>query len=190
MRSQHVGIGGPNIPPPDDGRVAECVAHAPGGPTHVLLSDRRGRAHPRLQHGLPQGRASRRSADSIPQFRIAGDDVDICWQLQDQGGTDRLQRRRASSGTTAATRSRLLRKQQYEYGKAEALLERKWPERYNASATSPGAAGSTGTGATPGRLAALAHLLRDAGARASSSPSISVRAALSRRLRSYLSGSW
>src|SRR5262249_9275605 len=35
----HAGIGGPNIPP-DDGLVAECVAEAPGGPIHVLISDR------------------------------------------------------------------------------------------------------------------------------------------------------
>ena len=29
-----------------------------------------------------------------PQFRIAGDDVDICWRLQDQGWTVGLQPRR------------------------------------------------------------------------------------------------
>ncbi|MGH2984045.1 MAG: glycosyltransferase, partial [Solirubrobacterales bacterium] len=37
--SDHAGIGGPNVPPPD-GWVADCVANAPGGPVHVLLSDR------------------------------------------------------------------------------------------------------------------------------------------------------
>src|SRR5256886_17370270 len=39
-RTDYVGIGGPNIPPPGDGRIAECVANAPGNPVHVLLSDR------------------------------------------------------------------------------------------------------------------------------------------------------
>ncbi len=39
MRTTHVGIGGPNLPPPDDGAIADCVANAPGGPVHVLLSD-------------------------------------------------------------------------------------------------------------------------------------------------------
>src|SRR5919106_1469507 len=38
--SDHAGIGGPNIPPPGDGPIADCVANAPGGPVHVLLSDR------------------------------------------------------------------------------------------------------------------------------------------------------
>jgi hypothetical protein len=64
------------------------------------------------------------------QFRIAGDDVDICWRLQKQGSTIGfcpaavvLHRRRSSV-------RRYLR-QQVEYGKAEALLERKWPTKYN-----------------------------------------------------------
>jgi glycosyltransferase involved in cell wall biosynthesis len=39
MRTTHVGIGGPNLPPPGDGAIADCVANAPGGPVHVLLSD-------------------------------------------------------------------------------------------------------------------------------------------------------
>ena len=37
---EHAGVGGPNIPPEDDGWVADCVAYSPGGPIHVLLSDR------------------------------------------------------------------------------------------------------------------------------------------------------
>ena len=74
------------------------------------------------------------SLDSIggfdSQFRIAGDDVDICWQLQNQGGTIGY-----SAGAVVWHHRRGsikgYAKQQYEYGKAEALLERKWPERYN-----------------------------------------------------------
>ncbi|MBO0754749.1 MAG: glycosyltransferase, partial [Bradyrhizobiaceae bacterium] len=38
--TEHAGIGGPNIAPPGDGVIADCVANAPGGPVHVLLSDR------------------------------------------------------------------------------------------------------------------------------------------------------
>src|SRR5262249_29222198 len=38
-RKPYVGVGGPNIPPAGDGPIAECVASAPGGPVHVLLSD-------------------------------------------------------------------------------------------------------------------------------------------------------
>src|SRR5262249_12877383 len=39
LRTQHVGVGGPNISPPGDGVIADCVGNAPGGPVHVLLSD-------------------------------------------------------------------------------------------------------------------------------------------------------
>jgi GT2 family glycosyltransferase len=128
-RSSHVGIGGPNIPPPGDGEIAECVANAPGGPIHVLLSDQ-------IAEHIPGCNMAfwKESLDAIggfdPQFRIAGDDVDICWRLQDHGWTVGF-----SPGAVVwhhrrgSVRGYL--KQQYEYGKAEALLERKWPERYN-----------------------------------------------------------
>ena len=37
--TNHAGIGGPNIAPEEDGAVAHCVANAPGGPVHVLITD-------------------------------------------------------------------------------------------------------------------------------------------------------
>ena len=129
LKSSHAGIGGPNIPPLDDGATAECVANAPGGPIHVLLSDE-------IAEHIPGCNMAfwKTSLDAIggfdPQFRIAGDDVDICWRLQDQGWTVGF-----SPGAVVwhhrrgCVRGYL--KQQFEYGKAEALLERKWPERYN-----------------------------------------------------------
>src|SRR5205814_4976614 len=36
-RTGHAGVGGPNIPPPDCGVVADAVAMAPAGPGHVRL---------------------------------------------------------------------------------------------------------------------------------------------------------
>ena len=129
VKSSHAGIGGPNIPPLDDGATAECVANAPGGPIHVLLSDEIAEHIPGCNMAFWKA-----SLDAIggfdPQFRIAGDDVDICWRLQDQGWTVGF-----SPGAVVwhhrrgCVRDYL--KQQFEYGKAEALLERKWPERYN-----------------------------------------------------------
>jgi glycosyltransferase involved in cell wall biosynthesis len=129
MRSSHVGIGGPNIPPAGEGALAECVAHAPGGPTHVLLSDRVAEHIPGCNMAF-----RKESLEAIggfdPQFRVAGDDVDICWQLQNQGATIGY-----SAGAVVWHSRRdsvkAYTRQQYEYGKAEALLERKWPERYN-----------------------------------------------------------
>ncbi len=65
-----------------------------------------------------------------PQFKVAGDDVDICWQIQKHGWKIRFHpgavvwhHRRNSIGGYW--------RQQVGYGKAEALLERKWPEKYN-----------------------------------------------------------
>ena len=129
QKGAHVGIGGPNIPPAGCSETAECVASAPGGPIHVLLSDE-------IAEHIPGCNMAFRkwSLEAIggfdPQFRIAGDDVDICWRLQEQGWTVGF-----SPGAVVWHHRRdrvgCYRKQQYEYGKAEALLERKWPERYN-----------------------------------------------------------
>jgi GT2 family glycosyltransferase len=125
----HVGIGGPNIPPPRASETAECVASAPGGPIHVLLSDEV------AEHIPGCNMAFRKSAlEAIggfdPRFRVAGDDVDICWRLQDRGWTVGF-----SPGAVVwhhrRERLRGYLRQQFEYGKAEALLESKWPERYN-----------------------------------------------------------
>jgi GT2 family glycosyltransferase len=150
--SANAGIGGPNIPP-DDGMVAECVAAAPGGPIHVLVSDRE------AEHVPGCNMAFRKSAlDGIggfdERFQAAGDDVDVCWRLQEAGwtlgfnaGAVVMHRRRDSV--------RRYLEQQYGYGKAEALLERKWPSRYNRSGSSrwSGRIYDTPPGAIPGRRA-------------------------------------
>lgn len=129
--ADHVGVGGPNIPPPGDGIVAECVAAAPGGPIHVLLSDRE------AEHIPGCNMAFRRDAllaigGFDPQFRVAGDDVDICWRVQERGWTLGF----SPSAAVWHHRRDSVRgywRQQRGYGRAEALLERKWPERYNAA---------------------------------------------------------
>jgi GT2 family glycosyltransferase len=129
LRSSHAGVGGPNIPPPNGGAVADCVANAPGGPIHVLLSDREAEHIPGCNMAF--WKASLEAIEGFDrQFRVAGDDVDICWRLQNEGWT-------VGFSAGAAVRHqrrdsvRAYLKQQYEYGKAEALLERKWPDRYN-----------------------------------------------------------
>src|SRR5204862_102549 len=40
ITSDVVGSGGPNVVPADDPPMAQCIARAPGAPTHVLLDDR------------------------------------------------------------------------------------------------------------------------------------------------------
>jgi O-antigen biosynthesis protein len=127
--SSHAGIGGPNLPPPEDGRIAECVAVAPGAPIHVLISDRE------AEHVPGCNMAFRKSAlEAVggfdERFRAAGDDVDLCWRLQDAGETLGFS---AGAVVTHRRRDTVRRylKQQLGYGKAEALLEQKWPSRHN-----------------------------------------------------------
>src|SRR5439155_24741019 len=85
LKEDYAGVGGPNIPIPDDGDTANCVANSPGGPAHVLLSDCE------AEHIPGCNMAFRRSWLEIingfdPQFRQAGDDVDICWRTRERGG--------------------------------------------------------------------------------------------------------
>jgi GT2 family glycosyltransferase len=131
LETSHACCGGPNIPPDGHGSVADAVAQSPGGPIHVLLSDSVAEHLPGCnmvfwRHHLVD------VGGFDPQFRVAGDDVDICWRLQQRGltlgyspGAVVWHRRRET------VRSYL--RQQREYGKAEALLERAWPEKYNRS---------------------------------------------------------
>ena len=82
--SDAVASGGSNVVPPDDPWVAQCVARAPGGPTHVLLDDRI------AEHVPGCNMAFRRDAllsigGFNPLYLRAGDDVDICWRLQGKG---------------------------------------------------------------------------------------------------------
>lgn len=131
LRTDHCGIGGPNVPPPGDGWVAECVANSPGGPNHVLLTDTV------AEHIPGCNMAFRKSAlETVggfdPQFRIAGDDVDVCWRLQARGWTLGFSPAALVWHHRRNSISTYLR-QQLGYGRAEAFLERKWPEKYNAA---------------------------------------------------------
>ena len=130
-RGDLVGVGGPNLPPPGDGPIADCVANAPGGPVHVLLDDR-------IAEHIPGCNMSFRREALLavggfdPVYRVAGDDVDLCWRLQERGGLIGF----APAAVVWHHRRNSVRtywKQQKGYGKAEALLERKWPQRYNAN---------------------------------------------------------
>jgi hypothetical protein len=67
-----------------------------------------------------------------PFFRIAGDDVDVCWRLQEKGW--KLGFNPAAMVWHHRRNSvRAFWNQQKNYGKAEAFLEKKWPEKCNAA---------------------------------------------------------
>ncbi len=129
-RRDHAAVGGPNLAPPGDGHIAESVVNAPGGPVHVLVSDAE------AEHIPGCNMAFRKSClEAVggfdEQFRTAGDDVDICWRIREKGWSIGFH----PAALVWHHRRNSLRaywKQQQGYGKAEALLERKWPEKYNA----------------------------------------------------------
>ena len=122
--------GGPNLPVPGDGAVADAVSIAPGNPTHVLVGDREAEHVPGCNSAFCAD-VLREVGGFDPRFRVAGDDVDACWRVLDRGyriayspGAMVWHHRRPS------VRGYL--RQQRGYGRAEAMLERKWPERYSA----------------------------------------------------------
>ena len=85
LTSDVVGSGGPNVVPADDPPIAQCIARAPGGPTHVLLDDR-------IAEHVPGCNMAFRRDELLaiggfnPIYLRAGDDVDVCWRLQTRGG--------------------------------------------------------------------------------------------------------
>ncbi|HEX4948114.1 MAG TPA: glycosyltransferase [Blastocatellia bacterium] len=129
LTTDAVGVGGPNIVPPDDVWVAHCVAHSPGGPTHVLLNDTV------AEHIPGCNMAFRKWAlDEIggfdPTYTKAGDDVDICWRLQARGG------RLAFSPAALVwhhhrTSVKAYWRQQIGYGEGESFLAQRHPEKFN-----------------------------------------------------------
>ncbi len=121
--------GGPNFPPPEDSLVPAAVAVSPGGPTHVLISDEV------AEHIAGCNMAFRREAllelgGFDPQYRAAGDDVDICWRFQDAGHTIGFSPAAIVWHFRRNTVKAYLN-QQRGYGKAEALVYAKHPFRFN-----------------------------------------------------------
>jgi cellulose synthase/poly-beta-1,6-N-acetylglucosamine synthase-like glycosyltransferase len=124
-----VGMGGHNLPPRDDSAVAAAVMASPGGPAHVMLTDRLAEHIPGCNMAFHKWALAEIGCfDTI--FDTAGDDVDICWRLQQRGwqigfcpGGFVWHCRRS---TVAA-----YLEQQRGYGEAEAMLARRHPEYFN-----------------------------------------------------------
>jgi O-antigen biosynthesis protein len=131
LTTKHDAVGGPNIAPPGDGPIADCVANAPGGPVHVLLTDSTAEHIPGCNMAFRRS-ALERIGGFDPRYRTAGDDVDVCWRVMETGGTIGFHAA-AVDWHHRRNSLRMYWRQQKGYGKAEALLEEKWPERYNAA---------------------------------------------------------
>lgn len=127
------GVGGPNLPPRDDPLIAQAVARAPGGPTHVLLSDDRAEHLPGCNMAF--WRELILELDGFdPVFTAAGDDVDFCWRVLDAGWELAFHpaafvwhRRRSDLRAYA--------RQQRGYGRAEALVQARHPDRFTPAGT-------------------------------------------------------
>jgi GT2 family glycosyltransferase len=130
LNSEFAGVGGPNLLPPEDSPVAAAVMVSPGGPAHVMLTDRQAEHIPGCNMAFFRWTLADLGGFD-PIFRKAGDDVDLCWRLQ-QGGHKLgfspsafvWHYRRSTLGAYLG--------QQHGYGEAEALLVRKHPEYFNA----------------------------------------------------------
>jgi glycosyltransferase involved in cell wall biosynthesis len=120
LSGDYAGVGGPNISPPAVNWVQASVAAAPGGPSHVLLSDVVAEHIPGCNMAF-----HRWAFESVvgfdTEYRKAGDDVDFCWRLQTSGQVI------AFSPAAIVWHYRrftlqAFRKQQEGYGEAESML--------------------------------------------------------------------
>jgi GT2 family glycosyltransferase len=127
--SEFVGVGGPNLLPPEDSGVAAAVMVSPGGPAHVMLTDRVAEHIPGCNMAFYK-RALNEIGDFDAIFMRAGDDVDVCWRLQQAGCKIGFSPSAFVWHYRRSTIAAYL-KQQEGYGEAEALLVRKHPENFN-----------------------------------------------------------
>jgi O-antigen biosynthesis protein len=124
-----VAVGGPNLAPVEDNRTAACVAVSPGAPTHVLLTDE-------IAEHIPGCNMAYRKeylagiGGFDATYRAAGDDVDVCWRLQNDGHLIGFYAAMTVWHHRRNTVSAYL-KQQKGYGRAEALLLPKHKDRFN-----------------------------------------------------------
>jgi len=129
LESEFVGIGGHNFLPPEDSLVAAVVMVSPGGPAHVMLTDREAEHIPGCNMAFYRW-ALQEIGGFDPVFRKAGDDVDLCWRLQKSGHKLGF----SPAGFVWHYRRSSVKaylKQQAGYGEAEALLVSKHPEYFN-----------------------------------------------------------
>jgi O-antigen biosynthesis protein len=127
------GSGGPNLPPGDAPPSAHVVARSPGGPVHVLTADDRAEHIPGCNMAFWK-LVLTDIGGFDPVYTAAGDDVDFCWKALNRQWEIGFHpaafvwhHRRSGLGAYL--------RQQREYGRSEALVEARHPERFNAAGT-------------------------------------------------------
>lgn len=129
LSGEFVGVGGPNLLPPEDSALAAAVMASPGGPVQVMLGDREAEHIPGCNMAFTK-RALTEIGGFDPVFTKAGDDVDLCWRLQRAGFKIGFSPAAVVWHHRRETIGAYLR-QQRGYGEAEALLARKHPQHFN-----------------------------------------------------------
>jgi O-antigen biosynthesis protein len=129
LKGSYVGVGGPNFLPADDSAVAAAVMVSPGGPAHVMLTDRLAEHIPGCNMAFYKW-ALQEVGGFDPIFHRAGDDVDMCWRLQQRGFRIGFSPPGFVWHHRRSTVQAYLR-QQSGYGEAEAMLVRRHPEYFN-----------------------------------------------------------
>jgi len=120
VSGDYAGGGGPNVTPPAQNWFQACVAAAPGGPSHVLLTDTVAEHIPGCNMAF-----YRWVFESVggfdPEYHKAGDDVDFCWRIQQAGWVIAFSPTAIVWHYRRFTLRAFLR-QQDGYGEAESLL--------------------------------------------------------------------
>jgi hypothetical protein len=121
-------VGGPNLPPRPSGVATAVVAAAPGAPSHVLIDDFHAEHLPGCNLAVRR-EAFEKIGGFDERFHTAGDDVDFCWRLHAE------ELRIGFAPTAFVWHDRRpdaigYLRQQWGYGRAEAMLTDKFPERF------------------------------------------------------------
>ena len=125
------GVGGPNVPPPQDPPGAHRVARAPGGPLHVLISDDRAEHVPGCNMAFWKD-VLHQIGGFDPIYTAAGDDVDLCWRILDTEWEIAFHPA-ALVWHHRRSGARPYLRQQLGYGRAEALVHARHPDRFTAA---------------------------------------------------------
>jgi len=120
VSGDYAGVGGPNVTPPAKSWIQACVAAAPGGPSHVLLTDVVAEHIPGCNMAFYRW-AFEGVGGFDTEYRKAGDDVDFCWRIQQAGWVIAFSPTAIVWHYRRFTLRAFLR-QQDGYGEAESLL--------------------------------------------------------------------
>ncbi|MEM9444009.1 MAG: glycosyltransferase [Verrucomicrobiota bacterium] len=84
VENHYAVVGGPNISPPANSWIQAAVASAPGAPSHVMMDDQIAEHVPGCNIAFYKS-VLEAIGGFDPDYRKAGDDVDVCWRIMQAG---------------------------------------------------------------------------------------------------------